>query len=382
VERVEVLKLKRDAARENDAGRYDTAIELLKQIIQIRPRDVDTLKQIGLLYEKVNNITAANEHYAKAADVHARTGFYLKAIAFWKKCLKNDPTHLEAHLNLGDLYAKQGLSVEAKTMLGKAFDECVKRGRHREAREVRRRQQLCAAPSDLDDAAGTCGRCGKATPRRTSVAVPGQVLCEGCAAKEVCETRYNLGIAYKEMGLVDEAVAEFELAAKDRRRLLECACMLGICFIEMGMPKEAAEWFEKGLEAKGRTEEEYRGLRYDLASALEMAGEHDRALEVFTKLKRQSPGPQQVRRHDPHPADPVADHRKWLAPLREWLRRVENALQVLGSKLVDRDLDEVLATLDLSHRVLFEDRRGEFRACVLRLKRAARLLEEAAERRE
>ena len=102
--------------------------------------------------------------------------------------------------------------------------------------------------------------------------------------KEDYETRYNLGIAYKEMGLVDEAVAEFQLAAKDESRLLECASMLGICFKEKGMPKLAVKWFEKGLQAQGRTEEEYMGLRYDLATAHEAAGEKDRALEIYTEL--------------------------------------------------------------------------------------------------
>ena len=102
--------------------------------------------------------------------------------------------------------------------------------------------------------------------------------------KEDYETRYNLGIAYKEMGLVDEAIAEFQLAAKDEARLLECASMLGICFLEKGMPKLAVKWFEKGLAAPGRNEEEYQGLRYDLASALEQAGETERSLALFTEL--------------------------------------------------------------------------------------------------
>jgi tetratricopeptide (TPR) repeat protein len=102
--------------------------------------------------------------------------------------------------------------------------------------------------------------------------------------KEDYETRYNLGIAYKEMGLVDEAIAEFQLAAKDEARLLECASMLGICFLEKGMSKLAVKWFEKGLGAPGRSEEEYQGLRYDLASALEQAGETGRALALFTEL--------------------------------------------------------------------------------------------------
>jgi pilus assembly protein FimV len=102
--------------------------------------------------------------------------------------------------------------------------------------------------------------------------------------KEDYDTRYNLGIAYKEMGLVDEAIAEFQLAAKDTNRLLECSSMLGICFMEKGMPKLAVKWFEKGLKAPGRLDEEYHGLRYDLAMALEAAGETDKALNLYTDL--------------------------------------------------------------------------------------------------
>jgi len=102
--------------------------------------------------------------------------------------------------------------------------------------------------------------------------------------KEDYDTRYNLGIAYKEMGLIDEAIAEFQLAAKDDGRILECSSMLGICFLEKGMPKLAIKWFEKGLQAPGRRDEEYQGLRYDLASALEASGETNRALGVYTEL--------------------------------------------------------------------------------------------------
>jgi pilus assembly protein FimV len=102
--------------------------------------------------------------------------------------------------------------------------------------------------------------------------------------KEDYETRYNLGIAYKEMGLVDEAIAEFQLAAKDEGRLLECASMLGICFVEKGMPKLAVKWFEKGLSAPGRTEDEYKGIRYDLADAREQAEEHGVALALFEEV--------------------------------------------------------------------------------------------------
>jgi tetratricopeptide (TPR) repeat protein len=107
-------------------------------------------------------------------------------------------------------------------------------------------------------------------------------------SREDYDTRYNLGIAYKEMGLVDEAIAEFQLAAKDERRLLECTSMLGLCFLEKGLPLLAVRWFEKGLGAQGRRPEEYQGLRYDLAAAHAAAGETGAALQLFRQLMEEN----------------------------------------------------------------------------------------------
>jgi tetratricopeptide (TPR) repeat protein len=102
------------------------------------------------------------------------------------------------------------------------------------------------------------------------------------------DTRYNLGIAYKEMGLLDEAIAEFQLAAKDEVRSLECCSMLGLCFMEKGMPDIAIKWFSKGLAIPGRREEEYHGLRYDLAQAFEAANQPERALQLYMEIFREN----------------------------------------------------------------------------------------------
>jgi tetratricopeptide (TPR) repeat protein len=104
------------------------------------------------------------------------------------------------------------------------------------------------------------------------------------------ETHYNLGTAYKEMELMDEAVKEFQLAAelvspKDgTARYLQCCNMLGHCFMRKEMPRLAVMWFKKGLDAPGHTEDEYQALRYDLGTTYEQMGELDRAIEVFSEV--------------------------------------------------------------------------------------------------
>ena len=98
------------------------------------------------------------------------------------------------------------------------------------------------------------------------------------------DTRYNLGIAYKEMGLIDEAIAEFQIASKEPKRFLECCSMLGICFVEKGMPKLAVKWYQRGLETGGFTEEEYQGLKYEMGQACEMLGDLEKALEYYQEV--------------------------------------------------------------------------------------------------
>ncbi|HXI03470.1 MAG TPA: tetratricopeptide repeat protein [Candidatus Saccharimonadales bacterium] len=100
------------------------------------------------------------------------------------------------------------------------------------------------------------------------------------------ETHYNLGIAYKEMGLVDEAIAEFQFAAKSDSLLASCCSMLGMCFREKGMNPIAVKWYRRGLDsvAGSGQEEELNGLRYDLAEVLEAMGEIQQARDLLTEV--------------------------------------------------------------------------------------------------
>jgi tetratricopeptide (TPR) repeat protein len=104
------------------------------------------------------------------------------------------------------------------------------------------------------------------------------------------ETHYNLGLAYKEMDLVDEAVEEFQTAAAlvapqdGTPRYLQCCNLLGHCFMQKGIPRLAVMWFKKGLDAPGHTEDEYQALRYELGMAYEQMGDLDRAIDVFTEV--------------------------------------------------------------------------------------------------
>jgi pilus assembly protein FimV len=98
------------------------------------------------------------------------------------------------------------------------------------------------------------------------------------------DTHYNLGIAYKEMGLVDEAIGEFQFAAKDPNRALECCGILGLCFRDKGMPDLALKWYKRGLDMPGLDEHQAVGLRYDMAEAHREKGEYAEALRMYMEV--------------------------------------------------------------------------------------------------
>jgi tetratricopeptide (TPR) repeat protein len=103
------------------------------------------------------------------------------------------------------------------------------------------------------------------------------------------ETHYNLGIAYKEMELYDEAIEEFRLAAKEPQRTLSCANLLGLCFLAKGDAPRAVAELEGALALPGASGEEGWGLRYDLATAYEAAGGLQKAYGVLAAIQEEAP---------------------------------------------------------------------------------------------
>jgi pilus assembly protein FimV len=115
-------------------------------------------------------------------------------------------------------------------------------------------------------------------------------LGEGGDEGEDLETHYNLGIAYREMGLLDEAIGEFQKVAKavkegkPFRYAMNCSTLLALSFMDKGEPKIAALWYQQALDLPGLEQETILALRYDLGVSLDMAGEADAALNNFRQV--------------------------------------------------------------------------------------------------
>jgi len=96
------------------------------------------------------------------------------------------------------------------------------------------------------------------------------------------ETHYNLGIAYKEMGLVDDAIKEFQTSRSDPERFIQSSTMLGVCYSEKGLYPLAIDVLKQASLQMKERDDTYWALIYELAEAYEKNNDLKEAIELFT----------------------------------------------------------------------------------------------------
>jgi tetratricopeptide (TPR) repeat protein len=102
-------------------------------------------------------------------------------------------------------------------------------------------------------------------------------------------THYDLGLAYREMDLIKDAIDEFELAARDPKRECVCQSMIGMIRRQQNDVAAAIEAFIKGLHAEHKTPEQELSLYYELGDAYEAKGNATESLYYFRKVAHRAP---------------------------------------------------------------------------------------------
>ena len=103
------------------------------------------------------------------------------------------------------------------------------------------------------------------------------------------QSHYDLGVAYKEMALFDDAIREFGTAARDPKRMCNCQSMIGMIQLERGNLNEAIDAFMRGLQSPDRTKEQEAALSYEIGAAYEVKKMNRQALEYFQRTARLIP---------------------------------------------------------------------------------------------
>ncbi|NVB77587.1 MAG: tetratricopeptide repeat protein [Kofleriaceae bacterium] len=135
------------------------------------------------------------------------------------------------------------------------------------------------SPDDFVEDAGESMSGGKRKPT---------VMLEKPVDEGDADTHYDLGLAYKEMGLFDEAIKAFEKTLRAPGREVQCRVMIGMCHREMGNPTDAIHQFKQGLHANA-SDRERLSLYYEIGVTYEQMSDYGEALYYFEAVLKRDP---------------------------------------------------------------------------------------------
>ncbi len=299
---------------------YEDALILLQEICQKEPENIEIHLKLKSLYINTNNKEEATNECFIIYDLYEKTGNTEKRDQILKEAFSinpedprlvsrgEPPAHEEIvtvpygegpsienyseEIAEADFYAKQGLKDEAKEILEKLQNIFP------EKEEIK--QKLI----DLESVEATEGHSPFAEETTVKEKTPEPVLDNDILSifnefkkgleTEIDqgdhETHYNLGLAYKELGIIDDAIKEFQTARNDPETFFSSSSMLSMCYKEKGLFTLAIEVLNNTIEEMKNQDEPYWAMKYDLADAYEKNGNLKEALDIYTEIYGQNTG--------------------------------------------------------------------------------------------
>ncbi|MEX0979649.1 MAG: tetratricopeptide repeat protein [Gemmatimonadota bacterium] len=249
-------------------GNIERAMRVLRELILHDPDDPAHHQTLVEYAYRIGDRTLLIPAFLDLAECLERAGQTAKAKAVYQQVLEVDPRNRKATAGMTSVAparAKSSGGGEDFLDLGSmVLDE----GRERTTRWTVSAQ----APSGDEEA----------DFRRLLSQFKAKVA-ENVAGDDF-KAHYDLGTAYKEMGLLDEAIGEFQQALRASGGNLATYELLGQCFMDGDQPEVAVRTLKKALDLPYEVEEELLGIYYYLARGFEATNDPEQALDYYEKV--------------------------------------------------------------------------------------------------
>jgi tetratricopeptide (TPR) repeat protein len=252
------------------AGQLESAAEIADELVQVSPDRVSYHQRRVELAVHTNSESRLRSAYLDLADALVRMGEEGRARAVYVRVLEIDPYDDRARTALGA--AAPPLPTPAPAVPDDNFVD------------------LADWLRDDDEPASTRMRMREPTITGDEQADFDSLLRhfkEGVArslGEDDFESHYDLGVAYKEMGLLEDAIAEFQKALRSRSHRLPAYEALGQCFVEQGRHQVAATILSRALHEPGLNDDQRVGVLYLLAYACEALQRWDEARSYYQRV--------------------------------------------------------------------------------------------------
>lgn len=213
-----------------------------------------------------------------AAEQQLARGEIEAAEASYRAVLLEIPNHPQALARIGEIAARRGESPEL--VPDPEVEGFVEADPTLEAGDFDLAAELsqALAPTAGKPDAGTSGRGFESVLEAFKDGIREQL------GPEECDARYDLAIAYREMGLLDDAVEALLIAIEGRERRIESLSLLATCELDLGRPESAIGHLDSGLAELAPEDPVALALRYERAGALQAAGRGEDALAGYREV--------------------------------------------------------------------------------------------------
>ena len=265
-------------------GKYTEAETALTDLLNQVPGDPEVCRLLAMLHLKRGELAVAKAEFQFLAEAAMRAKEYEIAESMLGEYLKTEPKCVALHELLGRVYQQKGNRASAVAQYGKALALLVESP---EPDMPTLPAELYADIKLMDPDSPFVRRFAPVfeptDPNQEALSVP-EPARPGPRSEQDYEIRYELGVALKHTGSLNEAIEEFRVAVNGSARLLDAYRMLTACLKEQGRTKEAIAAMEQALADSRCIGDTAVSVRYELGRLYETEGLPDKAVQVFATI--------------------------------------------------------------------------------------------------
>ncbi len=271
-----------------NAGHLDQALALVDEVLRLDPNSVRHRQKAVEYSFKAGDKAKLIDAYVELADTLLRTDLPEKARAVYERVAEHDPGNERARAALAMLApaapppSKSEGKVKAKDAKMKVRDEADLDGDFVDLGSMMLEEDTPAKDSRMtvadEEPTGD-----EEQDFHDMLARFKQGIDENIDETDF-QSHYDLGVAFKEMGLLDEAIAELQKALRAPEGKLRTSEMLGVCFFEKAAYGVAESILRRGLELPASGDQERLGILYWLGRALEEQGKKSDARDLYGRV--------------------------------------------------------------------------------------------------
>ena len=280
-------------------GNLPQAQDLVDEILRLDPNSVrHRQKQVEFAFKSGDKVKLIDA-YVELADTLLRSDLPDKARAVYKRVAEHDPTNERAKAALAMLAPVATPPPEPPAKPKAKVRDTEGRTAARDAK-MKVRDEAAEAGDFVDLSAMILDEDLPERDTRMKVADEEPTGDEERDFQEMLarfkqgidenidegdfQSHYDLGVAFKEMGLLDEAIAELQKALRSPDGKLKSSEALGVCFIDKGAYVVAESILRRALDLPASSDQERLGILYWLGRALEELGKRVEARELYGRV--------------------------------------------------------------------------------------------------